>query len=254
MRRAVSIIILPEDGGESRTFRLSRAMLTGATIAGGLLLLLLVGMVGSWFHLASRAARAADLAEQVAAHELERERFELFAEQLGELERRYEQIRQMFGADGDQVASDLWLPPPVPRSPGARPEVDIDGSLPTSWPLTQRGFVTQRLLAGDAGEHPGLDIAVPTGSYIRAAGAGVVVDVGDDPIYGLYVRLDHGDGYRSLYAHASETFVEVGQRVRRNEVIALSGSSGRSTAPHLHFEILLDGEAVDPLTMIRQPS
>jgi murein DD-endopeptidase MepM/ murein hydrolase activator NlpD len=94
---------------------------------------------------------------------------------------------------------------------------------------------------------------VPADSYIRAAGGGVVVGAGDDPVYGRFVTLDHGGGYRTLYAHASETLVEVGQEVRRNEVIALSGSTGRSTAPHLHFEILLNGEAVDPLTMVRQP-
>ena len=80
-----------------------------------------------------------------------------------------------------------------------------------------------------------------------------MVEVGDDPVYGRFVSLDHGEGYRSLYAHASVALVEVGQRVRRNEVIALSGSTGRSTAPHLHFEILLSGAPVDPLTMVRQP-
>jgi murein DD-endopeptidase MepM/ murein hydrolase activator NlpD len=98
-----------------------------------------------------------------------------------------------------------------------------------------------------------LDVAVPADTYVRAAGAGVVVDVGEDLVYGRFVSLDHGGGYRSLYGHASETLVELGQRVRRNEVIALSGSTGRSTAPHLHFEILLNGEPLDPLTMVRQP-
>jgi murein DD-endopeptidase MepM/ murein hydrolase activator NlpD len=114
--------------------------------------------------------------------------------------------------------------------------------------------VTQGLLEGEGTSHPGLDIAVPADSYVRAAGAAIVVDVGEDAVYGRFVTLDHGDGYRTLYAHASETLVEPGQRVRRNEVIALSGSTGRSTAPHLHFEILLNGEAVDPLSMVKPPS
>jgi len=111
--------------------------------------------------------------------------------------------------------------------------------------------VTQGLL--DTGDHPGVDIAVPTDSYVRASGAGTVVDVGEDPVYGYFVVLDHGEGYTSIYGHASLTLVTRGQRVRRNEVIALSGSTGRSTAPHLHFEILLNGEAVDPLTLVHQP-
>ena len=80
-----------------------------------------------------------------------------------------------------------------------------------------------------------------------------MVDVGEDEVYGRFVVLDHGGGYTSLYGHASLTLVVRGQQVRQREVIALSGSTGRSTAPHLHFEILLDGEVVDPLTLVTQP-
>lgn len=131
---------------------------------------------------------------------------------------------------------------------------DPQGSLPISWPLTDPGFVTQSLLEGAEGEHPGLDIAVPSGSYIRAAGAGLVSDTGQDPVYGNFVTIDHGEGYLTLYAHASEIFVEEGRRVRRNEVIALTGNTGRSTAPHLHFEIRLNGDTVDPLTLVDPPN
>jgi murein DD-endopeptidase MepM/ murein hydrolase activator NlpD len=210
-------------------------------------------MTGSWWYLAARAAKVSTLERELAVHERDRQRVEALATHLEELERGYEQIRRLFGSDQARVASDLWLPPPAPRRPGPRLDPDPDGSLPTSWPLAQRGFVTQTLLEGGEGQHPGIDIAVPADTYVRASGAGVVVDVGEDEVYGRFVRLSHGDGYETLYAHASETFVTSGQRVRRNEVVALSGSTGRSTAPHLHFEILLEGEAVDPLTMVRQP-
>jgi murein DD-endopeptidase MepM/ murein hydrolase activator NlpD len=249
--RFLSIIVVPDDGRESQTFRVSHARLRILIAGGFLLALVLTVMTGSWWYLAARAARASALETQVTVYARDRVRLEELSTQLVELERRYEQIRRLFGPDADQ-ASDLWLPPPAPRGPGGRADADLDGSLPTSWPLSQRGFVTQPLLA-DGERHPGLDVAVPADTYVRAAGAGVVVDVGEDPVYGRFVSLDHGSGYRSMYAHASETLVELGQRVRRNEVIALSGSTGRSTAPHLHFEILLNGEPLDPLTMVRQP-
>lgn len=113
--------------------------------------------------------------------------------------------------------------------------------------------MTQELYDGNAGDHPGLDIAVATDSYIRAAGGGDVVDVGEDAVYGRFVVIDHGDGYATLYGHASHTFVALGQFVRERQVIALSGSTGRSTAPHLHFEVLVAGEPVDPLTFVEQP-
>jgi murein DD-endopeptidase MepM/ murein hydrolase activator NlpD len=78
--------------------------------------------------------------------------------------------------------------------------------------------------------------------------------VGEDPVYGFFVVLDHGDGYQTVYAHTSMILVERGQNVRRKEVIALSGSTGQSTAAHLHFEILLDGLPLDPLSMVESPS
>jgi len=252
--RSLSVIVVPDGGRESRTYHVSyRALRVAAAIvlAVGTLLGL---MAGSWWYLAARAARVASLEDELVTLAEERERLVAFATQLDELERRYEQIRDLFGSGAGQVASDLWLPPPAGGSRRSDGQADPEGSLPSSWPLTQRGFVTQGLLEGQGASHPGLDIAVPAGSYIRAAGAGIVVDVGEDTVYGRFVTLDHDDGYRTLYAHASETTVELGQRVRRNEVIALSGSTGRSTAPHLHFEIQLNGEAVDPLTMVKQPS
>ena len=81
-----------------------------------------------------------------------------------------------------------------------------------------------------------------------------MVDLGEDKVYGRFIVIDHGGGYSTVYAHASLHLVEKGQHVREREVIALSGSTGQSTAPHLHFEILLGGEVVDPLTMVEQPS
>jgi murein DD-endopeptidase MepM/ murein hydrolase activator NlpD len=81
-----------------------------------------------------------------------------------------------------------------------------------------------------------------------------VVDVGEDAVYGRFVVIEHADGYSTLYGHASMTLVTPGQEVRERQVIALSGSTGRSTGPHLHFEVLIDGEPVDPLTVVEQPT
>jgi murein DD-endopeptidase MepM/ murein hydrolase activator NlpD len=80
-----------------------------------------------------------------------------------------------------------------------------------------------------------------------------VLRVGEDPMYGFFVVLDHGEGYQTVYAHASTILVQRGRSVRRHEVIALSGSTGQSTAAHLHFEILLDGLPLDPLSMVERP-
>ena len=247
----ISILIVPEGSRSTRTFRLSPFRLRLLAVTLALSAVMLGGMAGSWWFLAAKAAHVDDLEEQVVNLTAENRRVGALATQLETLEERYRELTALFGVTGDSAAAPVWIPPSRPG--GRRTAAAPDGGRPTSWPLTQRGFITQALLAGETAEHPGLDIAVPTGSYVRAAGLGAVVDLGEDPIYGRFVVLDHPGGYQTRYAHASELLVASGDSVRRNEVIALSGSTGRSTAPHLHFEILQDGVLIDPLTLVRQP-
>ena len=104
--------------------------------------------------------------------------------------------------------------------------------MPTAWPLAFSGFITrEQAHEGRRGEHPGLDIAAPENSVIRASGGGVVKEAGEDPVYGWYVLIDHGGGLESLYGHASRVVVMVGERVGRLDVIALSGSTGSNAQP-----------------------
>ncbi|MFO7295240.1 MAG: M23 family metallopeptidase [Caldicoprobacter sp.] len=98
--------------------------------------------------------------------------------------------------------------------------------------------------------HSGLDIAAPYGSEIRAAGAGKVVFAGRKGGYGNLVIIDHGYGITTYYGHASRLLVKEGQKVEKGEIIARVGSTGRSTGPHLHFEIRINDVPVDPLNYI----
>jgi murein DD-endopeptidase MepM/ murein hydrolase activator NlpD len=254
-KRFLSIMLVPEDGREARTFRLSYRLLRTLTGLGAVVALGLTLIAGSWWYLAARASRVTELQRQVQALQAEGARIQELSRQLASMEKEYDRLRGLFGATTSELPSDVWLPPTdgAGRPHPADTRNIAKRSIPSSWPLTERGFVTQGLETGEKGDHPGLDIAVPTDSYVRAAGAGTVVDVGEDPVYGRFVIIDHGDGYTSLYGHASLTLVTPGEQVRQDEVIALSGSTGRSTAPHLHFEILKDGKPVDPLTLVHQP-
>ena len=140
--------------------------------------------------------------------------------------------------------------------PGAADRYEKGMSTPSHWPLDEAGIVTRGLVSdADASEaHSGLDIAIPVGTPIRATGGGIVSRAGQDPEYGLFVMLEHEGGYRSMYGHASRVVVEVGDTVAAGTVIALSGSTGRSTAPHLHFEILHEGRSIDPLSLVQEGS
>jgi murein DD-endopeptidase MepM/ murein hydrolase activator NlpD len=101
-------------------------------------------------------------------------------------------------------------------------------------------------LTGRHAFHAGLDFAAPAGSAIRAAAAGAVAFAGFHPAYGWMVELEHGNQLTTRYAHASRLDVRRGQFVRAGDTVAAVGSSGRSTGPHLHFEVLRRGQPIDP--------
>lgn len=94
--------------------------------------------------------------------------------------------------------------------------------------------------------HAGMDFAAPTGTDIFATGNGKVLSAGWEQGFGLCVKIDHGYNYMTIYAHMSKIMVRQGQNVKRGEVIGLVGNTGKSTAPHLHYEVHLRGKPQDP--------
>ncbi|HET7275020.1 MAG TPA: M23 family metallopeptidase [Longimicrobiaceae bacterium] len=252
----MTFIVVPDGEGDlgTKSFEISyrRLRLAGFILLGALILW--AGMAISWGYVASQAARVPGMSRQITRLEEENERVGQLAQALSRLEAQYEQVRTMLGADRPQDTASIWLPPAVGDSPVDQPSADSSAaSVPNAWPLSQRGFVTREHLGRIPGQHPGIDIAVAEGSYVRAAGSGVVVQAAEDPVYGKFVRIRHAGGYESLYGHASELFVAEGDTVQQREVIALSGNTGTSTAPHLHFEIWRNGEAIDPRELVTSP-
>jgi murein DD-endopeptidase MepM/ murein hydrolase activator NlpD len=98
--------------------------------------------------------------------------------------------------------------------------------------------------------HKGIDVTAPTGTPIVAPAAGRVVFAGSDKGFGLTVEIDHGNGIRTRFAHCSRLAVKKGQQVTRGQLIAAVGSTGLSTSAHLHYEIHVDGQPVDPLKYV----
>ena len=94
--------------------------------------------------------------------------------------------------------------------------------------------------------HYGIDLSTSTGTPIKAADGGTVTMAGWNGNYGYCVKIDHGGGYVTLYAHCSKLYVSVGDKVFQGETIAAIGNTGRSTGPHCHFEILYHGKNVNP--------
>ena len=121
-----------------------------------------------------------------------------------------------------------------------------DGSpVPGAWVSSTFGFRADPF-TGRSAFHSGIDFAAPSGSQARAVAPGVVTWAGERSGYGRLVEINHGNGYITRYAHNSSVMVKVGDKVTKGQAISRVGSTGRSTGPHLHFEVLRNGRAIDP--------
>jgi murein DD-endopeptidase MepM/ murein hydrolase activator NlpD len=129
-------------------------------------------------------------------------------------------------------------------------------STPTILPTL--GWITsyfgQRIspYSGRLKMHEGIDVGAPFGTDIVASADGIITYSGRKPGFGMFVQIDHGYGIETLYAHAQRTVVQSGQRIKRGQVVAHVGSTGYSTGPHLHYEVRVNGIAVDPFYFVLQ--
>lgn len=128
-------------------------------------------------------------------------------------------------------------------------------SIPSVQPVADMKFTSNFGIRSDpfrgtAAFHPGVDIPCATGTAVYATADGVVDKAERSGGYGNMVEIDHGRGIQTRFGHLSKILVVAGQRVKRGQLIALSGSTGRSTGPHLHYEVRIDGRAVNPMPFL----
>ncbi|QRK13964.1 M23 family metallopeptidase [Archangium violaceum] len=141
------------------------------------------------------------------------------------------------------TAPSRQVPRPASQRAPARPEPETKGML--DWPL--RGVLYARFGKKGREPHDGIDLAVPVGTPVKTAQEGVVLYAGEQRGYGLIVIIRHSDRLITLYAHNRDLRVRTGQKVRRGQVVATVGESGKTSGPQLHFEVRVDGKPVDPL-------
>jgi len=152
-------------------------------------------------------------------------------------------------------ASDgLGAPIALRPKPSASTDAATSGKmeLPRGLPvaaraLTSRFGMRSHPVLGGRRMHSGVDLAAPSGSPVASPAAGVVTFANWNGGYGLLVVVDHGTGVQTRFGHLSRLLVSAGQRVDRGQLLGLVGSTGRSTGPHLHYEMRQNGRAVDPL-------
>ncbi|MBA2628191.1 MAG: M23 family metallopeptidase [Gemmatimonadales bacterium] len=258
-RQYVRVIVHHDGAPGSHDYALPVWAYRAILVAVGVMVLGLLGGLVMIGPLARSAMRVPSLEQEIRRLEVENGKIGQLAAALDSVGRSYDRVRQMVGADivpdVAAAATDLLVAAPVlARAPGLRPRFAPGVTLPRYWPLDEYGFITRGLVGDSTPDesHPGLDIAITAGSIVRAAGGGTVTDAGENAEYGRYVVVGHPSGYESKYGHLSRVVVSRSETVSAGSVLGLSGSTGRSTAPHLHFEVRHGGRSIDPLILVKE--
>jgi len=244
-RREVSVIVSTNYSTSAfrRTFSLTAVQVIVAAL-GLMALVMLIGLLITAVS-AARLARLEYLERR--NRDLERE----FAK-LGQLKQRVEELE----ATERKMAAMLGVeqsPPPIDWSSG---RIDTTAAMDsTRWgarPRPTRNPVPGAVVSRTSGtSHLGIDLAAQSGTPVLASGDGIVIGRGTDSVFGRFLLVSHLEGYDSYYGHLSDWRVASGDTVRQGQTIGLVGSTGRSSAPHLHFEIRKDRQPLDPRTLVR---
>lgn len=185
---------------------------------------------------------------------------------IDDLEQATKEVYRGQGGPSEPIPADLDTNGVFPSGAGVDSLIDLANQLhiyrvyyrgtPFGHPVPARhnftsGFgMRSHPVTGKFQMHNGIDLAAPPGTPIRATGDGIVTFAGRNGNYGLMVRVQHLGGISSIYAHLEKIYVQKGQSVSRNQQIGGMGSTGASTGPHLHYEIVVDGNMVNPMKFI----
>ena len=257
MRKGFSLIVTPHGTGTTVTFDLPANV--------GVILLVLVsvffagiGFVGvTYTKMAMLAVSASRLRAENQSLRTENDKVKEIQAELARIEQLKQQIETWAGiteekSDGPGSAGEqgpvtnLW---PRRYTYGImKPFYTGFASYPKGMMLPADGWISRGFIAEARGkaEHPGIDIVASKGTPVRCALDGVVKEARWDEVYGNFVVVEHGDSLSTIYGHNDKTLVKEGDHVTKGQIIATVGSTGKSTAPHVHFEILRNGKPVDP--------
>ncbi len=260
MSKHISVIVAPHDDSKTRNFRFSYNLMYTFFILLLLLVVVILVFVFNYGRVLYAAQQSTRLRSENTRLELQAAQIDSLKLELLNLQALGIQIKGMLGVDLSREDSLLVANfSPSTKSPaspsdetgegvGMREQKKMLDAMPSLWPV--RGYTTRgfHITGGEktADYHPGIDIAATRDTPIKAAGEGLIVTSAYDDTYGHVVEIDHGYGIYTLYGHNNRNLVNVGDRVARGDPIAFLGSTGKSSAPHLHFEIRKNGIPVDP--------
>lgn len=254
IKKKYTICLIPSDHGPQKMFEVNAGVLRFVAILSVLTLIL---VIVSYIFLIPRATRYENLHREVTELESDRARYIQMMEDFRKMQSMYQYVRRLLGVDMMASMDSLSAADSLTiHTPSVRRDIVVLDNVPSVAPV--KGLITQGFDAGIPelfiDQHKGIDIACREGTPVLAAASGWVVFSGWTLGLGHTVIISHGSGYVTVYGHNSINLVRNRQSVERGQRIALSGNSGYSSGPHLHFEIIKHGQPLDPSLYIPEYS
>lgn len=247
----VTLMVIPDDQTNPRRLRLALWQYRGALIFISIMVIAPIIYVIFYHQIISRAAKAGRLEEENAALRLYQYKVQVLEQSLQETRQLMAQVATMAGLDSILFADWRTVEDTTSgqsgrkRVPATKRNFSPTSSIPDGLPAT--GWITQGFSGAAGSRHSGIDLALHEGSDVYSTAFGVVKFAGDDEIFGRMVVVANNDSIETLYGHNSKLLVQKGDTVFAGQRIALSGNTGLSSAPHLHYEIKIRGKAVNPI-------
>jgi murein DD-endopeptidase MepM/ murein hydrolase activator NlpD len=261
-----TLMFIPEDNGKTITFRIPKYLLISfllffmVILSGIILLFFKSGEIAAKLQLLSLIKMENDKLSK------ENDELRLISQKINHFDKVSKYLSNLAISASNNINSKKRFSGNIPT----KPNVVIDKNqqlLPynskllslneqiNSYPniLPVDGWVTRHFISDTMflhNGHQGLDFAAALGTSIKATAPGVVGKIENDKYFGLLVSIYHENGFLTRYGHCSQVLVAIHERVNRGQTIALVGNTGRSTAPHLHYEVLKDGKNIDPSNFI----
>lgn len=248
--KIVTFMFIPEGTGSRHEFRMRQWVLKSIIIGLIILLLSIIAFFSFYSSVLARAAMTDKLKSENERLKKYYYKVQLLEENLMQTREIVERLTNMAGIDFEfpEIPDDSTLFASLDKPSQAilsRPAT-VDVTIPAGLPL--QGFITQDFEIDDIDHfHPGIDLACAIGTPVLATADGIVDFALFDSTYGNMVIIKHNDSTSTIYGHNDTLLVEIGEAVSAGSRIALSGNTGKSTAPHLHYEIRIKNNPINPL-------
>jgi murein DD-endopeptidase MepM/ murein hydrolase activator NlpD len=252
-KKYVTLLVVPnEDTDNPRRLRLPVWLYRSLLVYIALMVIAPVAYVAAYYEIVARAADAGRLAEENESLRRYQYKVQMLEQELMESRQLVTQITEMAGLDSATMAdvygeSDSAIGDKQARMKSGNLSRTLPPSSPIPDGLPATGWISRGFSDIAGKKHPGVDLAMPEGSPVYSTAFGTVIYSGFDDEYGYMIIMRNDDSIETVYGHNSQNLVQVGDTVFAGQRIGLSGNTGQSSAPHLHYEIRINGKAVNPI-------